>query len=63
MKPPGQVGSGGGGVGAGGGGDDEDDAEELPVMPDDVYGQGLLWQSQSKENLKCVTSLAPVFGS
>lgn len=38
---------------AAGGADDEDDAEDLPVMSDDVYGQGLLWQSQSKDNLKC----------
>jgi hypothetical protein len=53
MKPPAQGGDGGGA----GGGDDEDDAEELPVMADDVYDQGLLWQSQSKDNLKCVVRL------
>jgi hypothetical protein len=35
-------------------GDDEDDADELPMMSDDVYGQGLAWQSQSKDNLKYV---------
>lgn len=46
MAPPPQV-------PAVGGADDEDDAEDLPVMSDDVYGQGLLWQSQSKDNLKC----------
>ena len=37
--------------------EDEDDAEDLPVMSDDVYGQGLLWQSQSKDNLKYVGGL------
>lgn len=41
------------------GADDEDDAEDLPVMSDDVYGQGLLWQSQSKDNLKCVPLWLP----
>ena len=48
MKHPAQVTSGGV--------EDEDDAEDLPVMSDDVYGQGLLWQSQSKDNLKFVPS-------
>jgi len=39
-------------AGAGVGGEDDDDVDELPFMSDDVYGQGLLWQSQSKDNLK-----------
>ncbi|KAF8530062.1 TAFII28-domain-containing protein [Hysterangium stoloniferum] len=39
-------------VAAAAAGEDEDDADELPMMSDDVYGQGLAWQSQSKDNLK-----------
>ncbi|KAF8582935.1 TAFII28-domain-containing protein [Ramaria rubella] len=49
MKHTPQVTNGGA---AGAAADEEDDADELPVMSDDVYGQGLLWQSQSKDNLK-----------
>lgn len=41
-------------IGGTGAADEEEEGEEheLPFMSDDVYGQGLLWQSQSKENLK-----------
>jgi transcription initiation factor TFIID subunit 11 len=36
--------------------DGEGDDELLPAMADDNYSAQLSWQSQSKDNLKCVLS-------
>jgi len=35
----------------------EGDDEMLPAMADDDYSAQLSWQSQSKDNLKCVSTL------
>ena len=37
--------------------DQEGEDELLPAMADDDYSAQLSWQSQSKDNLKCVFSL------
>jgi len=49
-QPPGVTRSGPGGVEE----DVEGDDEMLPAMADDDYSAQLSWQSQSKDNLKCV---------
>jgi transcription initiation factor TFIID subunit 11 len=38
--------------------DGEGEDEFLPPMADDDYSAQLSWQSQSKDNLKCVVSLS-----
>jgi hypothetical protein len=43
------------GVGAVGGEDEGEDDEILPAMADDDYSAQLSWQSQTKDNLKCVS--------
>ena len=46
--------------GAGVGDEDGEEDELLPAMADDDYSAQLLWQSESKDNLKCVISILRV---